>query len=294
PWTLLVQSVDHCLPDVAALRHLVNFLPQWRIGDVMASYAADGGGVGPHYDNYDVFLLQGEGQRLWRLGQRCDAQSPLLPHPELRILGKFEQSAEYLLSAGDILYVPPGVAHWGIAVGESTTFSIGFRAPRISDMVSRRVDQLLEQLSPERLLSDAGRSSGRPGEITTEDMHRARQQVLEAVTGAAGDEWFGELVTECDAATNTDDRPLAQALAPDSALLLDPQSRLAWQENTTGVTVYAAGEALHAALSVLPLLVVLCERWRLEPQQLTELLEDSDSAALLGALYRAGCVYVGE
>ena len=79
PWTLLVQAVDHFIPEVAALRKLVDFLPRWRVDDVMVSYAVDGGSVGPHYDNYDVFLLQGEGQRLWKLGQFCDADTPCYP-----------------------------------------------------------------------------------------------------------------------------------------------------------------------------------------------------------------------
>ena len=78
-WTLLVQAVDHYLPEVAALRQPIDFLPQWRVDDVMVSYAVDGGSVGPHFDNYDVFLLQGVGQRLWRLGQLCDDSTALLP-----------------------------------------------------------------------------------------------------------------------------------------------------------------------------------------------------------------------
>ena len=85
-WTLLVQAVDQFIPEVAELLEQFRFLPSWRIDDVMISFAAPGGGVGPHFDNYDVFLLQGHGQRRWRLGQMCDADSPLLDHPELRIL----------------------------------------------------------------------------------------------------------------------------------------------------------------------------------------------------------------
>ncbi len=293
-WTLLVQSVDHYLPAVAALRQLVDFLPQWRIDDVMVSYASPGGSVGPHYDNYDVFLLQGHGQRRWRLGQRCDEHTPLLPHPELRVLRDFEQTAEYLLGPGDILYVPPGVAHWGVAEGECTTFSLGFRAPRIVDLVSRQVDHLLEQSSPEPLFSDAGRDSGRPGEITRADIDRARRQVLAAVAGTRGDEWFGELVTETQAEAPADTESLSRALAAGGALLLSPESRLAWQETPGGVTVYAAGQALHADASVLPMLVLLCKRWRLEPADLPGLLGDGHCASVLDALYRQGCVHVSE
>ena len=103
PWTLLVQAVDHFIPEVAELRKLVDFIPQWRVDDIMVSYEVDGGSVGPHYDNYDVFLLQGEGQRRWKLGQYCDGDSALLPHEELRILSLFEAEQEYLC----LLYTSP-------------------------------------------------------------------------------------------------------------------------------------------------------------------------------------------
>ncbi len=197
PWTLLVQAVDQYLPEVAVLRQLVDFIPQWRVDDVMVSYAVDGGSVGPHFDNYDVFLLQGEGERLWKVGQFCDDQSPLLPHDELRILSLFESQAEYLLGPGDILYLPPGIAHWGIARGECTTFSIGFRAPRVNDMVSRWADQLLEQIGPDQFYHDARLEPvSRPGEIRSRDLERVRAQVQAALDQASGERWFGELVTE--------------------------------------------------------------------------------------------------
>ena len=107
PWTLLVQAVDHHIPEVAALLAPFRFIPNWRIDDVMVSYATDGGGVGPHYDQYDVFLIQGPGQRRWRVGQHCNANSALLPHEDLRLLADFEATDEYLLEPGDILYIPP-------------------------------------------------------------------------------------------------------------------------------------------------------------------------------------------
>ncbi len=93
-WTLLVQAVDQLVPEVADLIEHFRFLPNWRIDDVMISFAAPGGGVGPHYDNYDVFLLQAQGQRRWRVGQMCDSDSPLLPHADLRILADFQGTAE--------------------------------------------------------------------------------------------------------------------------------------------------------------------------------------------------------
>ncbi|RLA37737.1 MAG: hypothetical protein DRQ64_09360, partial [Gammaproteobacteria bacterium] len=102
-WTLLVQAVDQWVPEVHDLLRHFDFLPQWRVDDIMLSYAADQGSVGPHFDQYDVFLLQGEGQRRWRLGQHCDSNTPLLKGPELSIVDNFEQSEEWLLEPGDML-----------------------------------------------------------------------------------------------------------------------------------------------------------------------------------------------
>jgi 50S ribosomal protein L16 3-hydroxylase len=297
PWTLLVQAVDHHIPEVVALRQLVDFLPQWRMDDVMASYAVDGGSVGPHYDNYDVFLLQGEGERLWKLGQFCDAASTLLPHDELRILDTFECEQEYLLGPGDMLYVPPGIAHWGIAQGECTTFSIGFRAPRINDMVSRWVDQLLEQLDSDQFYRDAGQAPvTRPGEIRPRDLERALAQLQAALDQDAGNHWFGELVTEprYEPMSDDDDLAEAQALLADSAafVALSPAAKLAWQQELEGIAVFANGESLEFPQGILPVLITLCENWRLEGDTLSRAMIDPDSAALLHYLLESGCIYV--
>ncbi|MBQ0719205.1 MAG: cupin domain-containing protein [Gammaproteobacteria bacterium] len=144
-WTLLVQAVDQWLPEVHDLLTHFDFLPQWRVDDVMVSYASDQGSVGPHFDQYDVFLLQGEGQRRWRIGQSCDRNTPLLKGPELSIINDFEQSEEWLLEPGDMLYLPPGLAHWGIAEGQCMTYSIGFRAPSATELLSDLATELLSK-----------------------------------------------------------------------------------------------------------------------------------------------------
>ncbi len=133
-WTLLVQGVDQ--HDAAARRLLdrFRFLPDARLDDLMASYATDGGGVGPHVDSYDVFLVQAQGRRRWRISQqRTLAVLPGLP---LKILAQFAPTHEWVLEPGDALYLPPGVAHEGVAIGECITCSIGFRAPRWQDLVT--------------------------------------------------------------------------------------------------------------------------------------------------------------
>lgn len=127
--TLLVRGVDTFDEEVAGLLDHFRFLPRWRLEDIMVSFASPGGGVGPHFDEYDVFLIQGQGSRRWRIGQKCDASTAVDCDGALRTLKHFETVAEYELKAGDILYVPPGVAHWGEAISNSLCYSVGFRAP---------------------------------------------------------------------------------------------------------------------------------------------------------------------
>lgn len=300
PWTLLVQSVDHISDAVADLRKLVDFIPQWRVDDVMVSYATDGGSVGPHYDNYDVFLLQGEGQRRWKIGQRCDQSSAHLEHDELRILANFEQQDEYLLDPGDILYVPPGIAHWGVAQGECTTFSIGFRAPRVNDLLSRRVDHVLENLDTEQFFCDAGRSiAARPGEIVATDIDKALETLSQALQQKVEDTWFGELVTEAKAALPDDlpEESIAELLATAAAaghIDLAPESKLAWQEGSAMIAVYANGTTLKCAPEALPLVMQLCANWCLQGSELSRALDNDHHRKLLEALAEQGCLYVRD
>jgi len=134
-WTLLVQAADLWVPECKELLGRFDFLPAWRIDDLMVSYAPKGGSVGPHFDQYDVFLLQVEGERRWQLGGVCDAETRLLPDTDLQIVHDFNVQDEWLLKPGDMLYLPPNIAHWGIAESDCLTFSVGFRSPSLSDML---------------------------------------------------------------------------------------------------------------------------------------------------------------
>jgi 50S ribosomal protein L16 3-hydroxylase len=297
PWTLLVQAVDLYLQGAAELRKLVDFIPQWRIDDVMVSYATDGGSVGPHYDNYDVFLLQGEGQRLWKIGQHCDDSSALLPHDELRILSQFDCESEYLLGPGDILYIPPGVAHWGIAQGECTTFSIGFRAPRVNDMVSRFADALLTELEPDLFYHDARlEPATRAGEIRPRDLERVQAQVQAALDQADDQDWFGELVTEPRYFQVPDDDDLAEARAllqtAGESLALCSAAKLAWRQDAQDIVVYANGESRRFSTAQMPTIMTLCGDWALGESALKDALNNEESRALLDYLLETGCVYV--
>lgn len=134
-WSLLVQAVDLWVPDAQSLLNRFSFLPRWRMDDIMASFAPTGGSVGPHFDQYDVFLLQVEGERLWQVGSYCDESTAILPNSELSILANFEPTQDWLLKPGDMLYLPPKLAHWGVAQSDCMTFSVGFRSPTLADML---------------------------------------------------------------------------------------------------------------------------------------------------------------
>lgn len=178
-WTLLVQAVDHYLPALADYLEKFEFLPSWRIDDIMISYAVEGGSVGPHYDQYDVFLIQGFGNRRWQLGQACDEHSPRVPGTPLRILQQIDVHFDEVVNPGDLLYLPPGMAHYGVAQNPCTTYSIGFRAPPLAHLLERVVDAALEETGSNRLFADRDRGPATaPAELTDTDLEALRAQVL--------------------------------------------------------------------------------------------------------------------
>ena len=145
PWTLLVQGADLWVPEVEAILDEFSFLPRWRIDDIMISYASDGGGVGPHFDYYDVFLIQGMGRRRWSVGQTCGPDTPLREGTNLGILDTFDAADTWILEPGDILYLPPCIAHEGVAEDESMTYSVGFRAPTAGEMLDDLATEVISR-----------------------------------------------------------------------------------------------------------------------------------------------------
>lgn len=156
-WTLLVQGLNLHLEAADRLLRRFSFIPYARLDDVMVSYATPGGGVGPHLDSYDVFLVQGAGRRLWRIGRRSQPlESDLVAGADLKILRHFEPEDEYLVEPGDMLYLPPGWAHDGIALDTCSTYSIGFRAPARRELLAEFLVRYSEQLTTAGHYSDPG------------------------------------------------------------------------------------------------------------------------------------------
>ncbi|PTU73897.1 ribosomal protein uL16 3-hydroxylase [Pseudomonas mangrovi] len=294
-WTLLVQAVDQFVPEVAELLEHFQFLPSWRIDDVMISFAAPGGGVGPHYDNYDVFLLQGHGTRRWRIGQMCDSDSPLLAHADLRILADFEQTEEWVLEPGDMLYLPPRLAHYGTAEDGCMTYSVGFRAPSAAEVLTHFTDFLAQFLPDEERYSDAGIApSSDPHQIQRDSLDRLKALLTEHMS----DErllltWFGQFMTEprYPELVAGEEMPLGEfldAMENGAVLLRNPSARLAWSEIDLGLMLFASGQSRLLSAELRELLKLICSAESLHLANLSEWLSHEDARTLLWELIKQG------
>jgi 50S ribosomal protein L16 3-hydroxylase len=195
-WTVLVQGVNHYLPESAELLKLFNFIPHARLDDLMVSYAPKGGGVGPHFDSYDVFLLQGMGHRRWQISTQADRS--LIEGAPLRILKDFRVEQEWVLEPGDMLYLPPHCAHNGIAEDDCMTYSIGFRTPAYQELAEQFLVYMQDRVHVEGMYADPGLKAQRhPSEIGPDML----QQVSAAINRLQWSErdiagFFGSYMSE--------------------------------------------------------------------------------------------------
>jgi 50S ribosomal protein L16 3-hydroxylase len=175
-WTVLVQGVNHYLPEAAALLKHFAFIPYPRLDDLMVSYAPKGGGVGPHFDSYDVFLLQGSGHRRWQISAQADRS--LIAGAPLRILRDFRVEQEWVLEAGDMLYLPPHYAHNGIAEDDCMTYSIGFRTPAYQELAEQFLVYLQDRIAVDGMYADPDlKTQKHPSEISAAMLHQAEQAI---------------------------------------------------------------------------------------------------------------------
>lgn len=198
-WTLLVQGVDLHNDAVHQLMQQFRFVPEARLDDLMISYATDGGGVGPHFDSYDVFLLQAHGRRRWRIGRQKDLT--LKEGIPLKVLAEFEPEEEFVLEPGDMLYLPPRYAHDGIAEGECMTYSIGFRAPARAELAQELLVRLSEDAAEDeqvQMYRDAKQEAvAEPGAIPAELQAFAKEALERALSQPlALERALGEYLTE--------------------------------------------------------------------------------------------------
>lgn len=290
-WTLLVQDIDKQLEGFAAFLDHFSFIPAWRMDDLMVSWAADGGSVGPHVDQYDVFLLQTEGTRRWRIGEAIAAPKFLQDH-ELKVLAEFSATDEWILGPGDMLYLPPGLPHWGIAQGPCMTWSVGFRAPSQQDLLNDFADTLAEMVGSHHRYADPdlklAESAG--GQISPAAVERAAQLLDDAwLKGReALPRWFGVMMTSPKAWLQCEPpgQPVTLGLR---SLHRDPRARLAWLPlPERGLGLFADGLFKEVPSHLAPLLAWLCTEREFPLERLRRYLDDASAREVLDWLLKGG------
>jgi len=300
-YTLLVQAMDQWFDEVTELKRAFDFVPSWRVDDVMISYASEHGGVGPHFDNYDVFLIQGMGRRRWRLGQSCDGNTPLKEGSPLRIIEDFKTTQDFVLEQGDVLYVPPGVAHWGEAVSKSLCYSLGFRAPSEGEMLEGFSDFLISRAGESRYEDPAPTLPKDLNEIEadslTNSFARLKQQVDDV---SLFQQWFGCHVTqpkypELIVPLSGEQAEFAQhALEDAESLSHHPSSRFAFLEGSESdsLFLFADGQAAKFPLTLKEPLARLCEATPLNGETLDDFLAEPRLNELLLRLVKQGSLQI--
>ena len=290
-WTLLVQGVDLHHPGVYALLQQFRFVPDARLDDVMISYATPGGGVGPHVDSYDVFLLQAHGQRRWRIGRQKNFQ--LVDDVPLKVLANFEPEQEFVLDPGDMLYLPPRYAHDGVALDQCMTYSIGFRAPEgrglAVELLQRMVDELEDerQDAPQDLYRDPRQPAvlepARIPESLVDFAALAMQRALKE--GNQLERLLGESLTEPKRDTLF---PTGSAWKPGLPLGLHPGTRMMFDAKH----VFINGESYRAGGRDATLMRALANARRLDVEAILRASEDA--LVLLGDWCEAGWLQAVE
>ena len=293
-WTLLVQGVDRLVPEVAALVEPFRFVPDWRIDDVMVSFASRFGSVGPHVDRYDVFLLQGLGRRRWDVDAR--ARPEFRPGLDLQILKRFRAQASWVLEPGDMLYVPPGVAHHGVSLEPGMTFSIGFRAPSGRELLAAALRQPL----PESSYRDAGRRPARsPAELRAGDLgalRRLARATARRLSGPGFERVVGELLTEpkepgLEPASVPPDA-LRARLRSGAGLARRPGARLVFLRRGADTTLFAEGRSLPLPRGLTFAVPLLTGRTSFAKRDLEPYLRRPGFVELLARLVSAGAFEV--
>jgi 50S ribosomal protein L16 3-hydroxylase len=298
-WTLLVQECNKYVPELAELLACFDFIPNWRIDDIMVSYAPDQGSVGPHLDQYDVFLIQGLGTRRWQISTAPVAADNFIAGLDLRIMREFTSTEEWVLTPGDMLYLPPGIAHYGVALEDCMTLSVGFRAPTHAELITGFLDDAARLDGEQRYGDPNLELQAHPGEIAAKARQRVRDIIRAAVADdEAIDNWLGRFVTEAKSGQVAEAPPTAlepaalrARLQEDGCLLRSEYARFAYMETAHGTTLFVDGNAYRPSAELTPAVQLLCDRRHYDSTELEPYLARQEFLSLLLQLYNSGYVY---
>ncbi len=299
-WTLLVQEVNRWVPEAALLLDRFSFVPNVRVDDVMVSYAEPGGNVGPHVDSYDVFLVQGQGERRWRWHTRPTKDDRLVPDLELRVLARFRPDADEVLGPGDMLYLPPGFAHHGVAVTPCLTYSIGFRSPSAGEMWTSFAAAAKERPEAARLLQDPELSAtAHPGAIPKALLARVRETVRTMdVSDGAIDRWFASFATRLKPGhvlepprRAPDEKTILSRLSRRDTVARSEEGRWAFLSRPRGaLLLYVGGEEIAVPAAAAELARTICAARRHDGHVLQAQARSAAARALLVRLFAMGAL----
>ncbi len=301
-WSLLVQAVNHWVPEVHELLKHFSFLPSHYLDDIMVSYATEKGSVGPHFDYYDVFILQGTGQRHWQLGQFCSPQTATRAETPLAILQEFVLSEEYILEPGDILYIPQQQAHWCVAKQASLSYSIGFRTPACSEVLNSLCSEWMSQLDEsERLTIQPLSFRDRPAQISRE-MYQEVQSMLQRLLQNQEQlvDWLGCYVTEpkypelADKVSSKKYRYIDKLLIKHTFLRHNEGSRFAYFQETPGreIKLFLDGQCYNIEAELEGFIARLCDNQELACAEILTYSHQEKVRHLLQMLLQAGALYL--
>jgi 50S ribosomal protein L16 3-hydroxylase len=299
-WTLLVQSVDHHIPELALLLDEFDFIPTWRIDDLMISFAQAQGSVGPHLDNYDVFLLQAHGKRHWHINESDYTDDDFMKGSDLRILESFESKQDWILEPGDMLYLPPGIAHHGVALDDCLTFSVGFRAPTRKELLIAYTEENNDSVA-DAFYTDPDLSlQTSPGEIKTKHIDAIKELMrLSNVDKDEFNSWFGRFITEKSNDLEYENEELSeevfhQRLKEVGGLTRNGNVRLSYIVNEESVNLFISGEEFGLSKSYLSLVEYLCAHHYITYNNIIDCCDEDAALEFLFKLYDDSYVFFDE
>ena len=285
-WTLLVNDVEKHLPELAWIIDQFRFIPEWRMDDLMISYAPEGGSVGPHMDLYDVFILQAQGHRRWQINSQPVAEDNQVNDTPLRIQKDFVAEEEWLLAPSDLIYIPPGVSHYGVATDDCMSFSVGFRATSHTELVNDFIGYITQDLDTSLTYRDPDlKTQNNPNEITTDAIDRVRRILTDYLDpdNPKLAEWFGRFVsdTKTDISAETGAVITGILELKNKNLMRNPASRFAFIREGKQAKLFIDGE--HCATSS-NFSETLCRQRRIDTNTLIALSTEDEQSLLINLI----------
>ncbi|ABV87320.1 cupin domain-containing protein [Shewanella pealeana] len=300
-WTLIVQALNNWVPAAEDLLKCFDFIPRWRLDDVMVSYAVPGGGVGPHIDLYDVFICQGSGRRRWRVGD-LGPHKEFAAHPALLHTEAFDPIIDVELLPGDILYLPPGYPHDGVTLEPSMSFSVGYRTASAKDMVSALADHLIDNEQGTKQITDPDRGlSQHSGLIDEQDLGRIKQQLIETLDDTLISEFSGRYLTQSKCELDLPEEQLGFQLDDIKAIISEqPLIRLGglrclyFATSLESGVMYINGEQVELGEGSSEVIEALCNQQQLTLEDMSTWLENEAVMTQLTDWVNAGYWYFDD